>query len=88
MRDDTRHGLVLLFIAILICGSMIVSCKPIAKHPEIANNVSITTTGVGGYELYTMKHDGHLWICGYGLRNFIHHPDCPCLESAQTNQSK
>lgn len=34
-----------------------------------------------GITLWTVRHDGHLFICSSSSYPvFFHHPDCPCLK--------
>ena len=62
--------LLLILIAVVLVG-----CKE-EKKPE--DKTTISRTCDGGMCIYTILHDGHLFVHAY-QGGIIHHPNCSCF---------
>lgn len=67
--------------------SLVIACVLLlgCENSEVVRTGDSTvsqTKYAGGYFLYTVRHDGHLFVVR-GANAVIHHPGCPCLEAGK-----
>lgn len=90
MKDKLWTGLVVVLVVALCIVLILVIVKAASKGGYASQRIErdqsegteyLTEHGDRAY-LYTVKHDGHLFIVpGYYKQSFcLHHPDCPCKE--------
>jgi len=70
-------------LAIGVLAVMMAGCGDAGKGTKDAP-FSTASNGFG-MNLFTIKHDGHLWITR-DKGGIVHHPDCPCMKKDENGK--